>query len=723
DEREISVCRDQVIMQKSLQQRDPALCRGLENTRMSSECRINAVIRKKQAEIENQNLLAFNNPAFSDPALSDPALSNTEGLAGSEQAHLTTEAANNKKSAPVLLWTELANKEGVSVSYTSNFDRKIQKNKVFEKRAGIEMGLSSIWTFNLTDFMEPFIYGKGLASGDYNNDGWPDLVFASSNGLVLYRNNGNGGFVHAAHIRLKNQLLNGFVVSFVDIDNDGWQDLFITAYGSDSYFFKNSKGQYSTESFLQLPRNNSIVALSAGFADWNKDGLLDVVLGNWSYGAEGAFIPEKSQNVWYKNAGMKFAPFFPDEAPGETLSVLMSDINMDGDTDMLIGNDRKYPDMVYSGNAEGKFTRIRQDMDIIKETSLNTMSYDSADFNNDLLLDIFSTDMAVAPGANRYYCDSLTVPADKERCDWLLKGNKAVESLDVGWCASLQGNQRAECYTAMAIRLAKRDKNKALCNKVSSAFSAKHDFCNNISGKINDVDLSAYSNNIRQRESNKLLLNTREKKFIDATELMGVKQSFWGWTGKAADLDNDGWQDLYIGNGIWFGQHSKDVHSNVFYHNQQGQKFIRAEKEFGLEDYTNTPSYTYVDFDLDGDLDIVSTGVMSTPSVFVNQGTTGNSVSFDLRDNQANKFCIGCKIIIHYGDKNIDDAKSQIREIKLSGGFMSFDEPVAYFGIGEYRYISGVQVLWSTGETWDLDMKLEANRRYKISRASNAELP
>jgi len=43
-----------------------------------------------------------------------------------------------------LLWTELANKEGVSVSYTSSFDRKIQKTKVFEKRAGTEMGLSSM---------------------------------------------------------------------------------------------------------------------------------------------------------------------------------------------------------------------------------------------------------------------------------------------------------------------------------------------------------------------------------------------------------------------------------------------------------------------------------------------------------------------------------------------------------------------------------------------------
>ncbi|VAW62775.1 hypothetical protein MNBD_GAMMA11-3146 [hydrothermal vent metagenome] len=705
---EVSRCKDQVVMHRSVHDRNPSLCSGLTNSRMINDCRIGAVIRQKQVEIESKNLLAFNNATeFSGPG----------------EAKLHSSTAVQMKTAAALSWSEIVNKDGVSVAYVPNFERNLQQGKIFKKLDGTEMGLNSVWTFDLTDFMEPFIYGKGIASGDYNNDGWPDLVFASSNGLMLYKNNGKSGFVLAAHITSENQALNAFVVSFVDIDNDGWQDLFLSAYGSDSYFFKNNRGQYSTEAFLQLPINRGIVALSAGFADWNKDGRLDVVTGNWSYGAEGAFIPEKSQNVWYKNEGMKFTPFYPDESPGETLSVLMSDINMDGNTDMVIGNDRKYPDMFYTGDSNGKFNRITDDMNIIRETSLNTMSYDSADFNNDLLLDVFSTDMAVAAGSNRYYCDSLGVASDKQRCEWLLKGNKAVESLDVGWCASLKGKWRSECYTAMAIRLAKRDKNNQLCNKVSSAFPAKAVFCNNIARKINDIDLSAYSNNLRQRESNKMLLNTKENKFIDATKSMGVKQSFWGWTGKAADLDNDGWQDLYIGNGIWFGQHSKDVHSNVFYHNQQGQKFVRAEKEFGLENYINTPSYTYVDFDLDGDIDIVSTGVMSTPSVFVNQGTKGNSISFDLRDNQANKFCIGCKIIIHYGGKSTDGAKSQIREIKLSGGFMSFDEPVAYFGIDKYSYINGIKVVWSTGEAWEMDMKLDANRRYRITRHEDADAP
>ncbi|VAW75365.1 Alkaline phosphatase, partial [hydrothermal vent metagenome] len=695
--KEINACKDQVIMHRSMHERDPKLCETLSNKRMANACLVNAVIRQKQVEMETRNLLAFDNTA-------EAAISSDAGLSLDDSAQIAI--------AKPLPWTEIYSDGNISLAYTKHLDRNAQTGKAFKQLAGTQLGLKATEDFDLTDFMEPFIYGKGVASGDFNNDGWPDLAFASSNGLLLYANKGDGSFGLARHISVDEQALNAFIVTFVDIDNDGWQDLFLTAYASESYFFKNNKGHFSAEDFFHLPKNDTIVTLAAGFADWDRDGDLDIALGNWSYGAEGAFIPEKSQNIWYRNDKLQFRPELPDEPLGETLSLLLSDINSDGYTDLIAGNDRKYPDMFYLGKPNSEFNRVTSDMGLIKETSMNTMSYDSADFNNDLLLDIFSTDMFVAAGINRPYCDSLPLPSDKKRCEWLLQGNKAVESLDVGWCASLKNKDRAACYTAMAIRLAKRDKNDALCDKVSSAFPAKADFCRNIAHKMHTVEFTSYHNHLAQHESNKLLINTTENRFIDATESMGVKNSYWGWTGKAADLDNDGWQDIYIGNGLGFGQHGKNIHSNIFYHNQQGMNFVQAEEKFGLINYTNTPSYTYLDFDLDGDIDIISSDVMSTPSVYVNQGTTGNSVSFVLRDNAGNRFCIGCKIIIRYADSK----KNQIRELKLSGGFMSYDDPVAYFGLDEYEHIDSIKIIWSTGETSVLDKPLPANRRYKITR-------
>jgi len=689
-------CEDQVIMQKALQQKTPALCGSLSNRRMITPCQINAVIQNKRVEIENRTFASFDN---------------------SSEYHAEPETTiTNKIETHPLVWTDIISEQNISLASTPHLQRDIRHGKTFKKVSAKQLGIGSAWNINLTDFMEPFVYGKGIASGDFNNDGWPDLAFASSNGLHLYKNNGQGGFRFFKHIKIDNQLLNTFVVTFVDIDNDGWQDLFITSYQSGNIFFKNEKGKFSNQAFIKLQEPDNIVALAAGFADWNKDGLLDLAIGNWSYGAEGAFIPQKSQNIWYTNNQLTFKATFPDEILGETLSILISDINNDRHSDLIIGNDRKYPDMFYYGKDNGEFKQVTQDMKIIPETSFNTMSYDSADFNNDLLLDIFSTDMSMATGKSRYYCDSLLTPEDKKRCTWLLNGVKAIKSLNVGWCEPLTGNQRAECFTAMALKLAKRDRNNLICNKVSKHFSAKPEFCNNIAHKLNDVKLKTFSNNLKQKETNKLLLNTRDNIFIDATQSMQVKNSFWGWNGKAADLDNDGWQDIYIGNGLGFGQHDKNIHSNVFYHNQKGNKFIQAEEPFGLVNYTNTPSYTYIDFDIDGDIDIISSGIMSTPVIFINQGTTGNSISFILRDEIGNKFCIGCKVEIYYDEGK----KHQVRELKLSGGFMSFDDSVMYFGLNEYEHIKGIKVIWSTGEEWSLNRKLLANQRYKITRHREA---
>ena len=76
-------------------------------------------------------------------------------------------------------------------------------------------------------------------------------------------------------------------------------------------------------------------------------------------------------------------------------------------------------------------------------------------------------------------------------------------------------------------------------------------------------------------------------------------------------------------------------------------------------------------------------------------------------------FGIGSKIIIYYG---LDGSRHQAREIIASGGFISFDAPMAYFGLGDFEQVERVEVVWSTGERSELTGEFRVGARYIISR-------
>jgi hypothetical protein len=148
----------------------------------------------------------------------------------------------------------------------------------------------------------------------------------------------------------------------------------------------------------------------------------------------------------------------------------------------------------------------------------------------------------------------------------------------------------------------------------------------------------------------------------------------------------------------------------VFFRNIEGTGFEEVAAQWGLDDTINTPSYTYVDFDLDGDIDIVATGVLAPPRIFVNQKTSNHSVSFWLQDDVGIASAIGAVITITYGNDR------QRKEIKMSGGFMSFDNPIVHFGLASVESIDSVSIVWPDGTSTDYSGKLPADRFYRIRR-------
>src|SRR5262249_13628959 len=93
-------------------------------------------------------------------------------------------------------------------------------------------------------------------------------------------------------------------------------------------------------------------------------------------------------------------------------------------------------------------------------------------------------------------------------------------------------------------------------------------------------------------EENVLLAPTGNGRFVDKAAAMGVELAGFTWNAKFADLDNDGFVDLYAVNG-WFPGSTRESH--IFYRNEAGKRFVDATEAAGLTSFLPTSAYTYID--------------------------------------------------------------------------------------------------------------------------------
>jgi hypothetical protein len=124
-----------------------------------------------------------------------------------------------------------------------------------------------------------------------------------------------------------------------------------------------------------------------------------------------------------------------------------------------------------------------------------------------------------------------------------------------------------------------------------------------------------------------------------------------------------------------------------------------------------------VDFDRDGDLDFVTNSINGPLWLLRNNAQTGNSIVFQLHDEVGNRDGIGTKFTIHYGNGG---QRHQLRELKASGGYLSFDEPSAHFGLGEYDRVERLEIDWSTGGSTVIPGPFEAGHIYSLQRSMNS---
>ena len=225
---------------------------------------------------------------------------------------------------------------------------------------------------------------------------------------------------------------------------------------------------------------------------------------------------------------------------------------------------------------------------------------------------------------------------------------------------------------------------------------------------------------------NTLQLNNGNGTFSEVAQMAGVAKTDWSWAAMIEDLDNDGWNDMYITNGTTRDVRNNDANiniaklhaetggntgfetavgmmpltlvANVCYRNDGAQSdglhFADVTKDWGLHEPSTCHGLAVVDLDRDGDLDMVMNRADAIASLFENhqrEQATDHFLRIRLEGPDKNRMGIGATIRSRRGDQQ------QVRLVQLARGYQSGQEPIAHFGLGGNGDPVTVEVEWPDG--------------------------
>ncbi|MBT8305499.1 MAG: VCBS repeat-containing protein, partial [Maribacter sp.] len=536
-----------------------------------------------------------------------------------------------------------------------------------------------------------FYNGGGVAIGDINNDGLPDVYFTANNTPnKLYLNLGDFKFKdisEEAGVMGDKPWSTG--VTMVDINADGYLDIYVCNSGDldgenkqNELFINNGPSSGSetitfTEKAADYNLDDKGFSTHASFFDYDKDGDLDAYILNNSYQAIGSFDLRRNErpkrdllggDKLMENIDGKFVDVSEKagiygSVIGFGLGVTVGDVNDDGWEDIYVSNDFFERDYLYINNRNGTFSEQLESQ--IAAISGASMGADMADINNDGYNDIFVTEM---------------LPSNYERL-------KTVTTFE--------------------------DWNKYQLN-VNSGYH--HQFTRNT-----------------------FQLNNTNNSFSEIGRLSGVEASDWSWGALIFDMDNDGYKDLFIANGIYRDLTNQDylqyisneeviksivttdsidyaklieiIPSNKVenhaYKNQGNLEFKRFDNS-GLQTESFSNGAAYGDLDNDGDLDLVVNNV--NMNAFVYENTTMDNgqaayIKFILNGSGQNTNAIGSKIEITPQQLTIENQPTR--------GFQSSMDPRPNFGLKSSDPVN-VIITWPSGKVTVLN-ELTVNQIVTVS--------
>ncbi|MEI6582526.1 MAG: VCBS repeat-containing protein [Chitinophagia bacterium] len=517
-----------------------------------------------------------------------------------------------------------------------------------------------------------FYNGGGVAIGDLNNDGLPDLVLTANQlSCKVYFNSGGLRFREATKE-------SGFVskhrwhtgVTLADVNSDGWLDIYLCNAGMlpgddrSNELFINQKNGTFLEQAHQYGLDDKGASTQATFFDYDHDGDLDCFVlnnspksvDNFGYKSDARFVRDAIHgDRLYQNQLGKFVDV--SEAAGIYgseiafgLGVTVGDVNNDGWEDLYVANDFFEHDYLYINQQNGRFKEVADEA--IGHMSNGAMGTDMADVNNDGYLDMFTAEM---------------LPEN----DYRLKTTIRFDGYDVQ-------------HARNRLRL-------------------HHQFT-----------------------ANTLQINNQDGTFSELAQLSGMDATGWSWGTLCFDFNNDGWKDVFVCNGIRRDLTDQDflayfnseenlsrvrqggydfldllnkmpavpIQNFAFLNNGDGL-FSDQSTRLGITQKSFSSGAAYADLDGDGDLDLVINNVNGP--VFVYQNKTreqkkGHYVTIRLRGDSINPFGVGARVILFQG------TQKQLLEQVPARGFQSCVHTDLLFGFSSNQPVDSIWVTWPGGK-------------------------